>query len=153
MKQQADKNRSERNFSVGDWVYLKVQPYRQSTVAVRNNVKLSSKYYGPYQVIDKVGAVAYKLALPAGSQIHPVFHVSQLKKRIGEGIVPQFEPPLTGLEGEVLAQPVAALEKRMVKRNNQAVVQILVKWANLPIEAATWEDYHHITNQFPTFDP
>lgn len=61
MKLQADNGRSERTLEIGDWIYLNVQPYRQVTLAIRSNLKLSSKYYGPYQVIEKVGAVAYKL--------------------------------------------------------------------------------------------
>lgn len=93
MKQQADKHRSERILEVGDWVYLKVQPYKQVTMAVRANVMLASKYYGPFQVLERVGAVAYRLKLPPGTTIHPVIHVSQLKKRIGSNVVPQVELP------------------------------------------------------------
>ena len=63
MKYYADKKRSEREFQVGDEVYLKLQPYRQSSLALRKNLKLSSRYYGPYPVISKVGTVAYKLQL------------------------------------------------------------------------------------------
>ncbi|XP_019163484.1 PREDICTED: uncharacterized protein LOC109159828 [Ipomoea nil] len=153
MKVQADKGRSERILMVGDWVYLKVQPYRQVSLAVRSNLKLASKYYGPYKVIEKVGAVAYKLQLPAGAQLHPVFHVSQLKKRVGEGTVVQLDPPVLDKDGQLLTEPVAVLGKRLVERNNQAVTQLLVQWANLPDSAATWEDYYHLKSQFPSFDP
>lgn len=75
-KQQADKNRTERSFEVGNFVYLKLQPYVQTSVATRASHKLSFKYYGPYQIIAKVGNVAYKLLLPESASIHPVFHVS-----------------------------------------------------------------------------
>jgi hypothetical protein len=80
MKRQADKKRSERKFEVGDKVFLKLQPYVQSSLAPRSNQKLSFKFFGPYEVLAKVGSVAYKIALPVSSSVHPVFHVSQLKK-------------------------------------------------------------------------
>lgn len=61
MKFFADKKRSFREFKVGDWVYLKLQPYVQSSIAPRANHKLAFKYYGPYLVLDKIGTVAYRL--------------------------------------------------------------------------------------------
>jgi hypothetical protein len=86
MKQQADKSRSERSFSVGDEVFLKLQPYVQSSLAPRSNQKLSFKFFGPYKILAKVGEVAYKLDLPSTSSVDPVFHVSQLKKAISGGV-------------------------------------------------------------------
>lgn len=132
MKHQADKNMSERVFVVGDWVYLKIQPYKQVTMAVRSNIKLTSKYYGPFQGIERIGAVAYIFNLPLGTTIHPVFHISQLKKRIGSHIIPQPKLPMVGIDGEILAQPIAVLDKRLIKKGNKVVVEIVVQWANLP---------------------
>jgi hypothetical protein len=86
MKHQADKGRTERTFAVGDSVFLKLQPYIQSSVAPRAHHKLLFKYYGPYQVLERVGIVAYRLALPESSRIHPVIHVSQLKKVVGADV-------------------------------------------------------------------
>jgi hypothetical protein len=83
MKSQADKNRSERHFSIGESVYLKLQPYIQTSVIPRSNNKLSFKFFGPYEILEKIGPVAYKLQLPSTSVIHPVFHVLQLKKAPG----------------------------------------------------------------------
>lgn len=82
MKHQADKNRQERTFAVGDWVYVKLQPHIQQSVTHRTSQKLSYKYFGPYLILQTIGKVAYKLQLPATSQIHPVLHVSQLKKAL-----------------------------------------------------------------------
>lgn len=82
MKQYADSKRSEREFEIGDVVFIKLQPYRQTSVGVRKNLKLASKFFGPYPIIRKISAVAYELKLPSESKIHPVFHVSQLKKSL-----------------------------------------------------------------------
>lgn len=79
MKNQADKNRTERSFSVGSRVYVKLQPYVQTSVVARSNQKLSFRFFGPYMITEKIGPVAYKLQQPATSTVHPIFHVSQVK--------------------------------------------------------------------------
>ena len=137
MKHYADKKRSEREFQVGDEVYLKLQPYKQTSLALRKNLKLSSRYYGPYAVVAKVGPVAYKLQLPTTSKLHPVFHVSLLKKKVGTKRVARSAPPEVNEEGQPLVYPAAILDKRITKRNNQAVTQLLVQWSNLAPENAT----------------
>ncbi|XP_040381111.1 uncharacterized protein LOC121054722 [Oryza brachyantha] len=123
MKHQADKKRSFREFHEGDWVYLKLHPYVQMSVACRANHKLSFRYYGPYQVVARVGLVAYKLDLPASSSIHPVVHVSQL--RAAHGFHPTVQLQLPTLSSH-LQVPAQVLDHRLTKKGNSVTPQVLV---------------------------
>lgn len=152
MKLYVYSKRTERAFEEGEWVYLKLQLYRLASVARRKNLKLASKYYGSYQILEKIGQIAYKLKLPPGSKIHPVFHVSQLKKKVGNQVVAMIDPPICNNEGQILVEPMAILDRRMVKKRNKAVTKVLVQWANLSPEEATWEDYGLLRSQFTEFD-
>lgn len=79
IKNQADKHRQDREFMVGDMVYLKIQPYRHTSFSAHRSLKLHSKYYGPFKVLERIGKAAYKLLLPENCLMHNVFHVSQLR--------------------------------------------------------------------------
>nr|XP_027102747.1 uncharacterized protein LOC113723992 [Coffea arabica]XP_027108834.1 uncharacterized protein LOC113728650 [Coffea arabica] len=151
MKYFADQHRSERKFSVGDWVFLKFQPYRQQTVAVRKCLKLSAKYYGPFQVEEKVGSVAYKLKLSAGTRLHPVFYVSLLKNKLGPVQGSSTKLPKFDTQDQCPLQPEAILRRRVILRNGQPVIQFLIKWNQLEPEEASWEDRSFIEPQFPAF--
>jgi len=87
MKQQANQHHSKRSFDIGDWVFLWLQSYKQMSLKkAKKDNKLSPKYDGPYKVLQKIGTMAYKLELPASSQVPPVFHVSFLKKVVGDKV-------------------------------------------------------------------
>jgi len=76
----AKRKRSEKSFSICDYVYLKLHPYRQQSTSHRSFKKLDVRFFRPYQVIAKVGSVAYKLELPFSTAIHLIFHMHQLKR-------------------------------------------------------------------------
>ena len=140
MKQQADKNRSERSFELGDWVYLRLQPHKQTTLKQGGKYKLEPRFYGPYKVLRKVGEVAYEVELPAASKIHNIFHVSSLKKVVGQQVTIQTELPELDEEGKLILEPEAILEIRTKKLRSRDITEYLIKWKKFPPEDATWED-------------
>lgn len=88
MKHFADKKRKEREFKVGDMAYLKIQPYRHTSLSIHRYMKLHSNFYGPFRVLEKIGNNSDKLLLLEGCKLHPTFHVSQLKQHIRHDVVP-----------------------------------------------------------------
>jgi len=125
MKQQADKKRTERSFMVGEKVWLKLQPYVQTSVTPRANHKLSFRYFGPYEVESKIDVVAYKLKLPPTSAVHPVFHVSLLKKVVG---IPPPNVSTLPPDNSTMQEPECVLDTRFKTKGRRAISQVLVKW-------------------------
>ncbi|KAL8135501.1 hypothetical protein AgCh_010225 [Apium graveolens] len=152
LKSYADTRRSERQFQKGDWVYLKLQPYKQVYVVIRRNLKLAAKFYGPYEIVEKVGSVAYKLAMPVTSRIHPIFHVSQLKKTIGQSKVQQQLPHVND-HGTFDLTPSRQLDSRHVLRDHKVVYQKLVQWRGCSVGEATREDEELLKCSFLEFLP
>lgn len=98
-----------------------------------------------------MGAVAYKLLLPPEAKVHPVFHVSLLKKSVGKKDLVSPVLPLMDEEGQQMLIPLAVLEKRMVRRYNRVAGQWLIQWSHLPKEEATWEDAEEFMKKFPNY--
>ncbi|KAK5835175.1 hypothetical protein PVK06_010861 [Gossypium arboreum] len=152
MKQMVDKHRSEREFQLGDLVYLKLKPYHQHSLRKFKNQKLSPRYFGPFPVEARVGQVAYKLSLPPSARIHSTFYFSQLNKHIGSAVSASSLPPV-GSDGPLLKSPIQSLDKRMVKQGNHAAVEVLIEWADTFPEDSTWENLQTLKHRFPEFDP
>ena len=149
MKSQSDRHRTERSFQIGDRVFLKLQSYRQTSITQRRVPKLGPKFFGPFKVLDKIGKVAYKLKLPEDGQIHNVVHVSQLKLAVGYfGI---FIPLPTSVSNDRGYEPLAILDRKMVKKGNETEVQVLIHWKDLSPAEATWEFILEIKKRFPMF--
>ena len=109
MKLQADKHRQERSFEVGDWVFLRLQPFKRHSLRWSKVRKLAPKFFGPFQILQKVGFVAYKLDLPSTSGVHPVFHVSCLKAKIRQAVTPIPTLPPVDAQGHITPEPKAIL--------------------------------------------
>lgn len=153
MKRHADKHRTDREFAVGDAVLLKLQPFIQSSVAQRPHQKLAFRYFGPYRVVARIGAVAYKLDLPPTSKIHPVVHVSQLKKAQGAvvPVSPTLPPDDSVLQAEHI--PETVLESKMVRVGGEPALRLRIKWSGLPSCMATWEEPQQLQRRFPNSPP
>lgn len=152
MQQMANKHKSERQFSVGDFVYLKLEPFRQSSLVQKKMQKLSRKYAGPFQVVKKVGSAAYKLKLPDSVKIHDVFRVSLLKLKRGEntGVVPLPKPLVVVTDNFV---PEKILARTFKKCRNQPVTRWLIKWKERAEEDASWIATDEVLLRHPDFHP
>nr|ACY01928.1 hypothetical protein [Beta vulgaris] len=151
MKIQEDKHRRAVHFEPGAMVYLKIQPYRHQSLAKKRNEKLAPRFYGPFSVLKRIGQVAYQLQLPLGAKLHPVFHISQLKKAVGSlQSSPTIPPQLTN-DLVLDAQPESLLNIRSHPQKPAEVTEVLIKWLNLPAFEATWEDAALFNARFPDF--
>jgi hypothetical protein len=152
MKQQADQGHSECQFAEGDQVFLRLQPYKQTSLKAEHCQKLVPKFYGPYTMLKHVGQVAYQLALPNHSKLHPVFHVSCLKKVIGAKCQIQTNLPELAEEGSIWLQPEAVLDQREHCLRQRTIKEVLFQWKDTTLADATWEPTT-ILQQFPHLKP
>ena len=115
-----------KEFSTGDHVYLRVRE-KKSSLNIGSCTKLSPRYYGSFEVLERIGSVSYKLALPTSTRAHNVFHVSLLKKYLHDPNhvinwdVIQVEP-----EGELQTEPLCILNWKVIVLQNRAVGQVKV---------------------------
>ncbi|WMV41663.1 hypothetical protein MTR67_035048 [Solanum verrucosum] len=122
-KSYTDVRRRELEFEVDDWVYLKVSPMK-GVVRFGKKGKLSPRYIGPYRISKKVGDVAYELELPQElAAIHPVFHISMLKKCMGD---PSLIIPIENIG-----------------------IQDSLSYEEISVEEATWEVEEDMKKRYP----
>jgi hypothetical protein len=149
-KSYADLKRRHQEFQVGDHVYLKVKA-RRSSLKLGNCSKLAPRFCGPFEILARIGPVAYQLALPANLKVHNVFHVSLLKKYIHDPThiidwnMVQVEP-----EGEFQEEPLRILDRKETILRNRAIAQVKVQWKHFSPEEATWELEEDLQKSYPT---
>ena len=149
-KSYADVRRRDLEFQVNDWVFLKVSPMK-GVMRFGRKGKLSPRYVGPYKVIRRVGRVTYEVELPQElAAVHPVFHVSMLRKCLGD---PTQAIPIEGIElSEELSfeeVPVAILDRQVKKLRNKDIASVKVLWRSQNIEEATWEAEADMRAKYP----
>ncbi|XP_050147341.1 uncharacterized protein LOC126622615 [Malus sylvestris] len=136
----ADRHFTDRVYKVGDWVFLKLSPWK-GVVQFSKKGKLNPRYIRPYQIVERVGEVAYRLTLPAKlAKVHNMFHISMLRRYISNSshVIPpqplEINPDLTYDE-----VPVTILDWKEKVRRNKTVQMVKVLWRNYSVEEATWE--------------
>lgn len=150
MKIEADKKRTVMQFEVGEKMYLKLQLYKQQSLTKRPYEKLAARYYGPFEVVARFGAVAYKLDLPDYCKIHPLFHVPQLKGAFGDGQENPLPANLTQ-ELELQVSPAMLLDVKSIHEKHGDRKRFIIQWEGMSSEDATWEDSDTIAALFPHF--
>ncbi|XP_049378066.1 LOW QUALITY PROTEIN: uncharacterized protein LOC125842802 [Solanum stenotomum] len=146
----ADQRRRPLRFSVGDRVFLRVSPMK-GVMRFGRRGKLSPRYIGPFEILRTVGEVAYELALPpVFSAIHPVFHVSMLRRYVpDESHVLQYDAVELDDRLTFVEEPVAILSRDVRRLRSRAIPVVKVRWRHRPVEEATWEIEHEMRAQFP----
>ncbi|KAI5335243.1 hypothetical protein L3X38_025376 [Prunus dulcis] len=149
-KSYADNKRKDLQFEVGDWVFLKLSPWK-GVVRFGRRGKLSPRYIGPYEVVERVGPVAYRLALPPDlSWLHDVFHVSMLRKYISDPSHVLEEQPIELQEDlTYVEQPVQILDQKMQVLRSREIPLVKVLWRSHTVEEATWEPEDQMREQYP----
>ena len=138
-KNYVDKHRVNREFSVGDHVYLRVRE-KKSSLKLGSCAKLSPRYCGPFEVLERIGPVAYILAFPASTRAYNVFHVSLLKKYVHDpNHVINWDVIQVELEGEFQIEPKRSLDRKVTMLWNGVIGQVKVQWEHYGPEEATWE--------------
>jgi hypothetical protein len=145
-KHYADAKRSDLVLAVGDEVMLRTSNISLKTTGT---AKLLPRWIGPFQVLERVGELAYKLDLPASlKRVHPVFHVSLLKPYHSEGRrQPLPPPPVLQDEEGPLFEIDTVLTHRQVKRGRARTprTEYLISWKGFGPEHNSWEPEVHLT--------
>jgi hypothetical protein len=137
-------------FAVGDELLLKVSPTK-GIVRFGIKGKLSPRYIEPYLITARVGSLAYRLQLPESmAGVHPVFHVSMLKKYIRD-VELKIEANQIIIQQDLTidAQPVRVLEFSECVMRNHTIKYIKILWSNQTKREATWELESTMCNKYP----
>ncbi|KAL0533347.1 hypothetical protein IC582_030166 [Cucumis melo] len=149
-KSYADVRRKDLEFVVGDKVFLKVAPMR-GVLHFEKKGKLSPRFVGPFEILERIGPVAYRLALPPSlSTVHDVFHVSMLRKYVSDpSHVVDYEPLEIDENLSYTEQPVEVLAREVKMLWNREIPLVKVLWRNHRVEEATWKREDDMRSRYP----
>ena len=139
-------------YQPGEQAYLRVTPMK-GTHHFGIKGKLSPRYIGPFRIVARRGEVAYQLELPPHlSQVHDVFHVSQLRRCFKDPIR-EVEHDLIELQPDLSYQehPSRILDQSERKTRNKTTKFLKLQWSNHSEDEATWEREDRLREEYPTF--
>ncbi|GKD30885.1 hypothetical protein Tco_1241663 [Tanacetum coccineum] len=149
-KSYVDKRRKPLEFSVGDHVLLKVSPWK-GVVRFRKKGKLAPRFVGPFEIIEKVGPVAYRLRLPGElNGVHDKFHVLNFKKCLAD---PTLQVPLDEIQVDAklnfVEEPVKILEREFKKLKWSRIAIVKVRWNSKRGPEFTWKRKDQMRFKYP----
>ena len=153
-KSYADRRRRPLEFEVGDHVFLRVSP-KKGLIRFRKagtSGKLAPRFIGPVEIIDRVGAVAYRLALPPSlAPVHDVFHIFMVRKynpdpsHVIEWAGLELSPDASYEEG-----PVRIIDSRDQVLRGKTIPLVRVQWQHHGVEESTWERADQMRAKYPS---
>lgn len=148
-KKYVNAHQVDRQFSIGDRVFLRVHP-RKSLIHYGKSSKLAPRFVGPFEILERIGPVAYHLALPPSlSHVHDVFHVSVLRlyhhdiSHVLDWNALQVE------DGQLSMEPVRILQHREMSLRGWTIEQVRVQWDPIDDSSTTWEDAVQMRELYP----
>jgi hypothetical protein len=151
-KSYADNRRRPLEFEVRDRVFLKVSPMR-GVMWFRKKGKLSPKFVGPFEITQRVGRLAYRIALPPDLvRTDEVFHVSMLRKYIANlDVIVEYEPLEIQKGLTYVEEPVKIMDKKEQVLRTKMIPIVKVLWRNHGVEEASWEAEHDMQSRYLHF--
>ncbi|KZV16398.1 hypothetical protein F511_31496 [Dorcoceras hygrometricum] len=148
-KSYADNRRIDLSFEIGDHVFLRIAPMK-GVMHFGKKGKLSPRYIEPYEILERIGTLAYHLALPPQlSAVHSVFHVSALRKYIpNPSHVLSHEPIQLAPDLSYEERPERILLREVRKLRNRSIPMVKIQWSNQSEREATWETEADMLNLY-----
>ncbi|KAI3676284.1 hypothetical protein L1987_85889 [Smallanthus sonchifolius] len=149
-KSYADNRRKPLEFQVGDMVLLKVSPWK-GVVRFGKKGKLAPRYVGPFKILERVGKVAYKLDLPSElSNVHPTFHVSNLKKCLAdENLHIPLDEVRIDEKMHFVEKPMEIMDREVKKLKRSRIPIVKVRWESKRGPEFTWKREDQMKTKYP----
>ncbi|GJW40446.1 reverse transcriptase domain-containing protein [Tanacetum coccineum] len=149
-KSYADNRRKPLEFEVGDRVMLKVSPWK-GVIHFGKKGKLAPRYVGPFEILERVGPVAYRLRLPEElSGVHDTFHVSNLKKCLADA---SLRVPLDEIKVDktlrFVEEPVEIMDREIKSLKRSRISLVKVRWNSKRGPEFTWEREDYMKSKYP----